>query len=35
MKKDLIKIFIDEMYSKPPMRNNETNKIMYNHILEI
>ena len=26
MKKDLTKIFIDEVYSKPPMRNYQTNK---------
>ena len=32
---DLIKIFIDEKYSKPPMRNYPTNKIIYNHIGEI
>ena len=30
--KDKIKIFIDEIYSKPPMRNYPTNKIVYNHI---
>ena len=35
MKKDLIKIFIDEMYSRPPQKNFETNKILYNHIDEI
>ena len=34
-KKDLTKIFIDEIYSKPPMRNYPTNKIIYNHIDEI
>ena len=34
-KKDLIKIFKDEIYSKPPMRNYPTNKIAYNHIDEI
>ena len=33
--KDKIKIFIDEIYSKPPMRNYPTNKIVYNHINEI
>ena len=33
--KDKIKIFIDEIYSKPPMRNYPTNKIIYNHIDEI
>ena len=35
MKKDLFKIFIDEIYSKPPKKNYETNKIVYNHIDEI
>ena len=35
MKKDLTKIFIDEIYSKPPRRNYPTNKIIYNHIDEI
>ena len=35
IKKDLIKIFIDEIYSKPPLRNYPTNKIVYNHIDEI
>ena len=35
IKKDLTKIFIDEIYSKPPMRNYLTNKIIYNHIDEI
>ena len=35
MKKDLTKIFIDEIYSKPPLRNYPTNKIIYNHIDEI
>ena len=34
-KKDLIKIFIDEIYSKPPKKNYPTNKIVYNHIDEI
>ena len=34
-KKDNIKIFIDENYSKPPMRNFPTNKIVYNHLDEI
>ena len=34
-KKDLTKIFIDEIYSKPPRRNYATNKIIYNHIDEI
>ena len=35
MKKELIKIFIDEIYSKAPLRNYPTNKIVYNHIDEI
>ena len=35
MKKDLTRIFIDEIYSKPPTKNYETNKIVYNHIDEI
>ena len=35
MKKDLTKIFIDEIYSKAPLRNYPTSKIIYNHIDEI
>ena len=35
MKKNLTKIFIDEIYSKPPKKNYPTNKIVYNHIDEI
>ena len=35
IKKDLIKIFVDEIYSKPPIKNYPTNKIIYNHIDEI
>ena len=35
MKKDLMKLFIDEIYSKPPRKNYPTNKIIYNHIDEI
>ena len=35
MKRDLIKIFIDEIYSQPPKKNYETNKIIYNLIDEI
>ena len=35
MQKDLTKIFIDEIYSKAPLRNYPTNKIIYNHIDEI
>ena len=35
IKKDLTKIFIDEIYSSPPKKNYPTNKIVYNHIDEI
>ena len=35
VKKDLIKIFIDEIYCKAPKKNYPTNKIIYNHIDEI
>ena len=37
MKKDLIKIFIDEIYNKPANKRKKypTNKIVYNHIDEI
>ena len=35
MKKDLTKIFIDEIYSTPPRKNFPTNKIIYNYIDEI
>ena len=35
MKGDLTKIFVDEIYSKPPLRNFPTNKIVYNSIDEI
>ena len=35
MKKDLTKILIDEIYSKPPRKNYPTNKIVYNYIDEI
>ena len=34
-KKDNIKIFVDEIYSKPPIKNYPTNKLIYNHIDEI
>ena len=34
-KRDLTKIFIDEIYSKAPKRNYPTNKIDYNYIDEI
>ena len=32
MKKDLTRIFIDKIYSRPPMKNFSTNKMIYNHI---
>ena len=35
MKRDLTKIFIDEIYNKAPNKNYATNKIVYNHIDEI
>ena len=35
MKKDLTKIFIDEIYSTPPLKNFPTKKITYNYIDEI
>ena len=35
IKRDLTKIFIDEIYSKPPRRNYPTNKIIYNHVDDI
>ena len=35
VKRGLIKIFIDEIYSKSPKKNYPTNKILYNHIDEI
>ena len=35
VKKNLIKVFIDEICSKPPKRKYPTNKIIYNHIDEI
>ena len=35
IKKDLIKIFVDEVFSKAPLRNYPTNKKVYNHIDEI
>ena len=35
IKKDLIKIFIDEIFSKSPRKNYPTSKIIYNHIDEI
>ena len=33
--KDLIEIFVDEKYSKPPRKNYPTNKIIYNQVDEI
>ena len=35
IKRDLIRIFIDEIYCKRPKKNYPTNKILYNHIDEI
>ena len=35
MKKDLTKIFIDEIYSPATRKNFPSNKIIYNHIDEI
>ena len=35
MKKDLTKIFIDEIYSEPPRKNYPTNKVVYNYVDEI
>ena len=35
MKRDLTKLFIDEIYSTPPRKIYPTNKIVYNHIDEI
>ena len=35
VQRELIKIFIDEIYSSPPKKNFQTNKIIYNHIDEI
>ena len=35
IKRDLIKTFINEIYFKPPKKNYETNKVIYNHIDEI
>ena len=35
IKRDLTKIFIDEIYSSPPRKNYPTNKIIYNHTDEI
>ena len=35
IKKDITNIFVDEIYSKPPLRNYPTKKIIYNHIDEI
>ena len=34
-KRDLTKIFIDEIYSTPPKKTYPTNKILYNHTDEI
>ena len=35
VKRDLIKIFIDEIYSSPPRKNYSFNKIIYNHLDEM
>ena len=35
MKEDLTKIFVNEIYSKPPKKNYETNEVRYNPIDEI
>ena len=35
MKRDITKIFIDEIYSKPPRKNYPTNKVVYNYVDEI
>ena len=35
MKKDITKIFIDEIYSTPPRKNYPPNKKLYDHIDEI
>ena len=35
VQRDLIKIFIDELYSSPPKKNYPTNKITYYYIEEI
>ena len=34
MKKELIKTFVDEIYSKPPKKNYESNRLVYIHIDE-
>ena len=35
MKKDLTKMFTNEIFSKAPKKNYETDKIVYNHIDEV
>ena len=35
VEKDLIKVFVDEIYSEPPRKNYPNNKNLYNHIDEI
>ena len=35
IKRDLIRTIVDEIYSKPPIKNYPTNKIVYNRIDEI
>ena len=34
-KKDIIKTFVDEIYSSPPKKNYPTKKIAYNNIVEV
>ena len=34
-KRDLSKIFFNEIYSKPPRKTYSTNKVLFNHIDEI
>ena len=34
-KKDIIKIFNNKLCSKPPRKNDPTNKTIYNHIDEL
>ena len=35
MKRDSTKLFVDERYGKPPKKNYETKKIVYDHSDEI
>ena len=34
-RKELIRTFVDEIYSSPPRKNYSTEKIKYNHVDEI